>query len=555
MRKCEGRKPRIMPAAFAAAVSAFAAAALLSACEMAKTPPAKGTVGHVAGFYGAVAADESQAAEVAREVLSAGGTAADAAVAVTFTLAVTLPSRASLGSGGMCLVFDAPAQTVEALEFAPQASATEAGKIPAPIAIPGAARAMFALHTKYGELLWQQLLAPAEKLARAATPVSKSLGRDLLLAGPVITKDPEAMRIFGHKDGTLVREGEKITQGDLAALIGNMRANGPGELYDGMLAPAVARRYAEAGEASGTAISVDDLRDYQPEWLEPIKVPYNNDVLNFAPPPAAAGAVAAESWMMLAQNDRYRSVRGADRIHLLAEVSMRAFGDRARWMNYNGTSQIPVNEIVTEARTTELMANYNELKHTPAGELDPEPTAIAENPAATSFVVADRRGSAVACSLTMNNLFGLGRVVRGTGIMAAAAPVKGSGNTALAPMIVVNGDSSELIFAASASGGTAAPMALLTVALETIMANRSLSQALVTKRVLHSGSPDVLVHEKGMAPEFAGELTERGHKLFEVESLGSVTVIWCPKGLPDNPDSCTVGTEPRGTGRAFLSQS
>ena len=553
MKKCEGPKPRIMPAAFAA-VSAFAAAALLSACET-TTPPAKGTVGHVTGFYGAVSADESQAAEVARQVLSAGGTAADAAVALTFTLAVTLPSRASLGSGGMCLVFDAPSQTVEALEFVPQASATEAGTGPAPIAIPGSARAMFALHTKYGELLWQQLLAPAEKLARAASPVSKSLGRDLLLAGPVITKDPEAMRIFGHKDGTLVREGEKIPQADLAALIGNMRTNGPGELYDGMLAPAVARRYAEAGETAGTAISTDDLRDYQPAWLAPITVPYNDQILNFAPPPAAAGAVAAEAWMMLAQDDRYRSVRGADRLHLLAEVSMRAFGDRARWMNYNGTNSIPVNEIVTEERTTEMMANYSEFKHTPASDLVPEPTAIAENPAATSFVVADRQGSAVACSLTMNNLFGLGRVVRGTGIMAAAAPVKGSGNTALAPMIVVNNDSSELIFAASASGGTAAPMALLTVALETVMSNRSLSQALVTKRVLDGGSPDVLVHEKGMAPEFMDALAERGHKLFEVESLGSVTVIWCAKGLPDNPDSCLAGTEPRGTGRAFLSQS
>lgn len=553
MKKCERLMPRMMPAALAA-VSAFAAAALLSACETA-TPPPKGTVGHVTGFYGAVAADEAKAAEVARQVLSAGGTAADAAVALTFTLAVTLPSRASLGAGGMCLAFDAPTQTVEALEFVPQASVTLAGDTPAPIAIPGSARAMFALHQKYGGLLWQQLLAPAEKLARSGSPVSKTLGRDLLLAQPVVTKDPETMRIFGHKDGTLVREGETVTQGDLAALIGNLRANGPGALYDGMLAPAVARRYAEAGEATGTAISVDDLRDYQPSWLEPIAVPYDNDVVNFAPPPAAAGAVAAETWMMLAQDNRYRSVRGADRIHLLTEVSMRAFADRARWMNPDGSNGVAVADIVTEERTTELMASYSEVKHTSANDLNPEPIAIAENPAATSFAVADREGSAVACSLTMNNLFGLGHVVRGTGVMAAAAPVKGSGNTALAPMIVVNEDSSELVFAASASGGTAAPMALMTVAIETVMSNRSLSQALVTKRVLHSGSPDVLVHEKGLAPEFASALAERGHKLFEVESLGSVTVIWCPKGLPDNPDSCTAGTDPRGTGRAYTSQS
>jgi gamma-glutamyltranspeptidase / glutathione hydrolase len=546
-------KARIMPAALAA-MSAVAAAALLSACET-TAPAPEGTVGHVAGFYGAVAADEPEAVEVARQVLSAGGTAADAAVALNFTLAVTLPSRASLGAGGMCLVFDAPTQTVQALEFVPQASATVAGKGPAPIAVPGGARAMFALHSKYGKLLWQQLLAPAEKLARSGSPVSKTLARDLLLAQPVVTKDPETMRVLGHKDGTVMREGEMVTQADLGVLIGSMRDAGPGEFYDGMLAPAVARRYAEAGESAATAISADDLRDYQPEWLDPIRVPYQQEVLNFAPPPAAAGVVAAESWMMLAQDDRYRSVRGADRLHLLAEVSMRAYGDRARWMNPDGTNSIDMSEVVTEDRVTEMMSSYNELKHTPAGELNPVPVAVAENPAATSYVVADRQGSAVACSLTMNNLFGLGHMVRGTGIMAAAAPLKGSGNTALAPMIVVNEDSSELMFAASASGGAAAPEALLTVAIENVMSGRPLHQALVTKRVVHTGTPDVLVYEKGLAPEFVQALTERGHKMFEVESLGSVTVISCPKGLPDNPDSCAAATEPRGTGRAFTSKS
>lgn len=551
--KHDGAKPRILSAALAA-VSGLAAAALLSACETAAPPP-KGTVGHVTGFYGAVAADEAQAAQVAREVLSAGGTAADAAVALNFTLAVTLPSRASLGSGGMCLVFDAPSQTVQALEFVPQPSATDAGDTPAPIAVPGMARAMFALHTKYGELLWQQLLAPAEELARKGAPVSKSLARDLLLAQPVISKDPETMRIFGREDGKLVRENERFKQADLAALIGALRVDGPGELYDGMLAPAVARRYAEAGGPSGTGITPDDLRDYQPQWLEPVTANYEGDVLNFAPPPAAAGLVAAEAWMMLAQDDRYRSVRGAERIHLLTEVSMRAFGDRARWMNPDGSNYVAVGEVVTEERITEMMASYNPVRHTPAAELDPEPVAVAENPAATSFAVADRYGSAVACSLTMNNLFGLGRVVRGTGIMAAAAPEKGSGVTALAPLIVTNEEANELVFAASASGGTAAPMALLTVALETVMANRPLAQAMVAKRVLHTGTPDVLVHERGMAPEFVTELKERGHKLFEVDSLGSVTVIWCTKGLPADPDSCTAATEPRGTGRAYTSKS
>jgi gamma-glutamyltranspeptidase/glutathione hydrolase len=536
----------------AACWAAAASLALLAACETASPPPL-GTVGHLQGFIGGIAADEPQAVEVARQVLSAGGSAADAAVALDFTLAVTLPSRASLSSGGVCLVYNGPQQKIEALDFVPKASAGGRGESTAPIAIPGNPRAMFALHSKYGHLLWEQLLAPSENLARNGMPVSKSLGRDLTLAAGLLAKDPEAMRVFGNANGGVIREGDKLIQADLGALIGRLRSAGPGDLYDGMLGPAVARRLAEAGQPNESSISADDLREYQPDWRETVPVSFGDDMLHFAPPPAAAGLVAAEMWLMLTADDRYKGAKDSDRDHLFAEASMRAFADRASWLGGDAENAPAAAGIANADRAKELMASYSESEHTPANTLKPEPVAMPENPAATSFVVVDREGSAVACALTMNNLFGLGRVVRGTGIVAAAAPLKGSGVSALLPMLAI-GREGELKFAAAASGGAAAPAALIAAALQSLVEGRPLAPAVAAKRVLHSGAPDVLVYEMGLAEESVSALTAKKHKVFAIESLGLVNAVSCPGGLPEEPKSCAAAADPRGAGAAFASE-
>lgn len=528
---------------------AFAGAGvILGACQSAPPPPL-GTVGHIEGFKGRIAADEPFAVRVGKEVLSAGGTAADAAVAMSFTMAVALPSRASLGGGGVCLVHDNPTQQTEVLEFTPQRSAKGAQDNPVPVAVPGIPRGMFALHSRFGRLLWEQILAPAERLARGGHAVSAALAQDLRLAAGLLAEDPESKRIFTGPDGEILREGETLSQPDLAALISELRVRGPGEFYEGMLAPALVRRFAEAAGTSRGAVTADDLRNYQPEWRDTVSVAYDeNRDLHFAPPPAAAGPLAAEMWLMLGLDDRYRQTPEDQRGHLFAEVSMRAFADRGRWLDANGESDIPPKEIASESRARELMASFDPERHIPADELAPPPVAFPENPAAASFVVVDREGSAVACVFTMNNLFGLGRTARGAGMVLATAPAKGSGITALLPMLMIDHGGGEFQFAAAASGGAAAPTALTTVAVEALLEKEDLGDAIQAKRLLHSGLPDMVLHEPGESEAHLQALTSRGHEVFEIGSLGLVNAVYCPKGLPRGPSSCEARADPRGSG-------
>jgi gamma-glutamyltranspeptidase/glutathione hydrolase len=339
-------------------------------------------------------------------VLSAGGTAADAAVAMGFALSVTMPSSASLGGGGVCVVHDWKTKKTETLDFLARPPRAVPPGATRPTAVPGNPRGFFALHSRFGRLRWESLIGTAEGLARFGTPVSRAFANDLAQVGDALLADAETRRIFGQNGGNrLPREGDTLIQFELASMLGQIRRAGPGDFYDGP----IAHQFVAAVNAAGGSLDIDDLRAYRPVWRETIRVPYGNRVAHFISPPGAAGGLEAQMWQMLATDDRFEDGSPAVRDHLLAETAMRAFADRGRWLKEDGTTDVKPGELAASARVAPLMATYREDHHTPAAELAPPPVERLENPSATSFVVVDRDSSAVACALTMNNLFGTGR--------------------------------------------------------------------------------------------------------------------------------------------------
>jgi gamma-glutamyltranspeptidase/glutathione hydrolase len=430
----------------------------------------------VKGFLGAVVADEPNAALAGREVLALGGTAADAAVAVGLTLAVTYPSRASLGAGGACLAYS-PAKTSpgagspEAIVFTPVAPTTVLPRTDRPAAIPMLARGLFALHARYGRRPFETLISPAEQLARFGTPASRAFVRDLtLVAGPLMA-DPNARAVFAP-GGVPLKEGSTMVQPDLGGTLSQLRTVGVGDLYQGTLG----HRLEQASALAGGGLTLADMRAALPKTLTPIVMPAGNDNVAFLPPPADGGLAAAASFRALQQNAG--AVQAAKDRGLAVAAAWRAGG----------------------ADAAKLLAG-------PAPPAAPLPPL----PASTSFATLDRDGDAVVCVVTMDNLFGTGRIAPGTGIVLAASPAGGD-MPLLAAAIAWNSNVRGFRAEVGGTGQDGAPLAV----------------AVGMHNALHSSTAMP-------AP---------------VPDPGRADVISCSRYLPDADNSCSWAGDPREAGLA-----
>ena len=393
-------------------------------------------VKRISGFIGGVVADEPSAALAGREVLAIGGNAADAAVAVGFMLAVTFPSRASLGSGGACLAYS-PARTgpgegvPEAIVFVSVAPKGALPRTDRPSAVPMLPRGLFALHARYGRRPFETLISPAEQAARFGVPASRAFLRDLqLVSGPLLA-DPSARAVFAP-NGTLLSDGATLTQPDLGATLAQLRVAGIGDVYQG----ALSQKYVAGSAVAGGGISSADLRGALPKTVSPLIVSSGRDRVAFMPPPADGGLAAAAAFETL-QGDN-ADLQAANN-HALAVAARSRLGG---------------------ADPASLLA---------AGAVTPAGGSLPPLPASTTFATLDRDGNAVVCALTMNNLFGTGRMAGGTGIVMAASPATNP-PPLLAGAIAWNPNLRAFHAAVGGSGQEGAPLAVA-AGLYTILRN------------------------------------------------------------------------------------
>ena len=470
-------------------------------------------VGGFKGTYGWAVSDEPRATIAARDAFARGGTAIDAAVALYFTLAVTYPSAASLGGGGVCVVHHGRTVTTQALDFTVGTPTTVAPERDA-IGTPGNVRGMFAMHARYGVLRWSQLVQPAESLARFGHRISRAFAARLARNGDKIAADAMMRDIFGTRSGAPLAEGDNLQQVELATVLGQIRAKGAGEFYAGLLA----RRLAPGPSGSGVALSIEDLRSYRPVWRDTIVVSHGNHDVHFPPPTPNDGAIVSRLWDLLKDNDAYRSAPVERRAQTIAEAAIAAYGQ-------------------------------------PESRADPEQARKDLDTGVTSFATMDAFGNAVACSVTMNAPFGNGRLIGDTGIVVAAPPTQRSlRGGSLAPVVMVNRHIKSTFLAAVGSGDAAAPTALITVLLRLLLDGEKLEDALAGARVHAGAGPQTVFVEAKARRTTVATLRASGLRVIDVPHLGLVNAIYCPKGTLRDPAGCGYSVDARGFGYAAISE-
>ena len=480
-------------------------------------------------IYAAVVADEPAAVVAAQDTLARGGTAADAAVSLYFTLAVTMPSVASLGGGGTCLVHDPRAKRTEMLDFIAPAPASGLAQRDRPSAVPGNVRGMAVLHSRYGRLPWADLLAKGESLARGGVMLGRPAAQELARAAGPLFADAPARAVFAARNGAPLAEGDTVYQIELGATLGQIRMRGAGAFYTGPLAD----RFVAGVERAGGTLTKEDLRAFVPQWRDAPSVAFEGGRLYVAGPPALAGLAAAQMWQMLVTDGRYAATPAEERMHLLAEVTRRALNDRSEWLAANGNASAEAKQLLSAERARSLMSNYDPEAPTPPAAFSGKASETLENPSGTGFVVVDGTGLAVACTVTLYNPFGTGRLVPGIGVFLAQAPGVGSRNPySLGPVIVTGSDNKTFRFAAAGAGGAAVSPAIVSVAARTLLDKEPLADAMKGGRVYASPANTNVVVESSESDPRVETLVRRGYDVRRLNALGRLNVVYCSSGLP-----------------------
>lgn len=385
---------------------------------------------------GMVSAADSRASAAGAEILRAGGSAADAAIATMLALTVVEPQSSGIGGGGFLVYEDGDGQpdTYDGRETAPAAATgewffvdgkalTTAQAIPGgkSVGVPGNIRLSALAHREHGRLPWARLFDPAIRLARDGFRITPRLHEMLVDAVETGAYSPAGRALFYQADGKTPKPiGTLVRNPELAVFLEQVARRGPEHFYAGQNAAAIASAVQNA-RTNPAPMRVDDVSAYRAKKRAPVCGTYRAyRVCGMGPPSSGATTVLA----ILKQLERFDlSAIGPDNPqswHLIAESMRLAYADRGRYLGDADFVPVPVVGLIEPdylRRRSALIRPDRALEKVEAGTPRGAPKVALgltpDIPSTSHFVAVDRHGEVASYTSTIESIFGSGLMVNG----------------------------------------------------------------------------------------------------------------------------------------------
>lgn len=540
------------------------------------------TVQPIWAKHGMVASQEALATEIGRKILLQGGNAVDAAVAVGFSLAVTLPRAGNLGGGGFMMVHMAKSNETVAIDYREIAPAKahrdifldESGVADEnlsryhglSVGVPGTVMGMELALKKYGTMSLSQVIAPAIELAEKGIRVSPDLANSLTGLKSVIAQWPSSKEIFYKSNGENYQPGETLIQTDLAMALKRIAQQGAKGFYQGE----TAEKISQAVQAAGGVMTTGDLLKYKAVIRQPVWGKYRGYEVASMPPPSSGGTHIIEILNILEGYPiKELGHNSAETIHLMAESMKLAYADRSKYLGDPDFVTIPLKELTDKEYAAKLRSGINRNKSTLSTSITPGKSLPYESNETTHYSVVDKWGNAVSNTYTINFSYGSGLVAKGTGILlnnemddfSAQSGVPngygmlgGDANAVEAGKRPLSSMSPTLVFkngkpflVTGSPGGSRIITTTLQVIMNVIDHDMNIAEASHGSRIHHQWFPDQIRVEKSLNNDTIELLKKKGHKISLEPAMGnSQSIVISGEGVYGYSDPRSSGALTKG---------
>ena len=518
---------------------------------------------------GMVVSQSSLSSDIGVKILDMGGNAVDAAVAVGFSLATTLPRAGNIGGGGFMLIYLKDKDEVFYIDYrskSPKNSSIEkllgTKKIPdrnskrwervdytyLASGVPGTVYGLLEAHKNFGKLDLKEIMKPVIEQAENGIIVSSDLNY-VIKVTPQLKSDQESLSIY-FKNGEPLKEFSTMKRPDLANTFREISKYGIKGFYEG----AIAERIVEAMNANDGLITYEDLKDYKSFFRMPIAINYKGHKVFTAAPPSGGGITLLTALNILNNINikKYKS-DSTKTYHFLAESLRRGHNNRSHFVGDPDYFDVPISELLSAKRTKELITSIDSNKASSIDQVIPYKPRK-ESKDTTHFSIIDKDGNAVSNTYTLGLSFGSGVTIPGTGILMnsqmnnfayrygdktdigrGASP----GNkfepgkkpmSTMAPTIIFDKDD-KLFLVTGSPGGSDIPAAILRVITGVIDFNLDIGEATMLPRIHKDWPYEGLEHERAVSKDIVRRLKGMGHKTEYETTIGSTQSIHIVDGV------------------------